>query len=77
MSPFGGFIMPIQYTNIVDEHQAVRHSCGVFDVSHMGEVLIAGRDAARYVNHLFTNDVADMPAQFPAQYPLIPLEISL
>ena len=62
MSPFGGFIMPIQYTNIVDEHQAVRHSCGVFDVSHMGEVLIAGRDAARYVNHLFTNDVADMPA---------------
>ena len=39
MSPFGGFDMPIQYSGIVDEHQAVRTACGVFDVSHMGEVL--------------------------------------
>ncbi len=61
MSPFGGFIMPIQYTNIVDEHQAVRQNCGVFDVSHMGEVLICGADAERYVNHIFTNDVIGMP----------------
>lgn len=61
MSPFGGFIMPIQYSNIVDEHHAVRQSCGVFDVSHMGEVLITGVDAERYVNHIFTNDVRDMP----------------
>ena len=61
MSPFGGFIMPIQYSNIVDEHQAVRQACGVFDVSHMGEVLITGADAERYVNHIFTNDVRDMP----------------
>ena len=57
ISPFGGFDMPIQYTNIVDEHQAVRQACGVFDVSHMGEVLISGKDAERYVNHIFTNDV--------------------
>ena len=57
MSPFGGFDMPIQYSTIVDEHQAVRQSCGVFDVSHMGEVLISGPDAERYVNHIFTNDV--------------------
>jgi len=49
--------MPIQYTNIIDEHQAVRQACGVFDVSHMGEVLISGADACRYVNHIFTNDV--------------------
>ena len=62
MSPFGGFDMPIQYSGIVDEHQAVRHACGVFDVSHMGEVLVTGRDAERYVNHLFTNDVAVIPA---------------
>jgi aminomethyltransferase len=57
ISPFGGFDMPIQYTNIIDEHQAVRQACGVFDVSHMGEVLISGADACRYVNHIFTNDV--------------------
>jgi len=61
ISPFGGFDMPIQYSGIVDEHQAVRTACGVFDVSHMGEVLITGADAERYVNHLFTNDVKDMP----------------
>jgi aminomethyltransferase len=61
MSPFGGFIMPIQYSNITDEHQAVRQACGVFDVSHMGEVLITGPDAERYVNHIFTNDVKDAP----------------
>ena len=57
MVPFGGFEMPIQYTNITDEHQAVRNACGVFDVSHMGEVLVSGTDAERYVNHIFTNNV--------------------
>ena len=61
MSPFGGFDMPIQYSGIVDEHQAVRTACGVFDVSHMGEVLITGPEAERYVNYIFTNDVAGMP----------------
>ena len=57
ISPFGGFDMPIQYSNITDEHQAVRQHCGVFDVSHMGEVLVSGIDAERYVNHIFTNNV--------------------
>ena len=57
ISPFGGFDMPIQYSGIVDEHQAVRQACGVFDVSHMGEVLVSGPEAERYVNHIFTNDV--------------------
>ena len=61
ISPFGGFDMPIQYTNIIDEHQAVRRHCGVFDVSHMGEVLVSGKDAERYVNHVFTNDVRNIP----------------
>ena len=61
MSPFGGFDMPIQYSGIVDEHQAVHQACGVFDVSHMGEVLITGNDAERYVNHIFTNNVIGMP----------------
>ena len=62
MSPFGGFDMPIQYSGIVDEHQAVRTACGVFDVSHMGEVLISGADAERFVNHIFTNDITRIDA---------------
>lgn len=57
MSPFGGFVMPIQYKGIVEEHNAVRNACGVFDVSHMGEVSVTGADAERFVNHIFTNDV--------------------
>ncbi len=61
MQPFGGFDMPIQYTSIIDEHNAVRQHCGVFDVSHMGEVVITGEDAERYVNHIFTNDVTNAP----------------
>ena len=61
MSPFAGFDMPIQYTNITDEHQAVRTACGVFDVSHMGEVTVCGVDAERYVQHIFTNDVKGAP----------------
>ncbi len=52
--------MPIQDKGIIDEHQAVRTDVGVFDVSHMGEVRITGADAMRYVNHIFTNDIATM-----------------
>ena len=58
ISPFGGFDMPIQYSTIIDEHQAVRNDCGVFDVSHMGEVTVKGKDAERYVQHIFTNNVS-------------------
>ncbi len=58
ISPFGGFDMPIQYSTIIDEHQAVRNDSGVFDVSHMGEVTVTGPDAERYVQHIFTNDVS-------------------
>lgn len=60
MSPFGGFDMPIQYAGIVEEHNAVRNACGVFDVSHMGEVIITGADAEKYVNHIFTNDISGL-----------------
>ena len=62
MSPFGGFIMPIQYAGISQEHMAVRTKTGLFDVSHMGEVTVRGKDAERYVQHIFTNDVAGIPA---------------
>ena len=61
ISPFGGFEMPIQYEGITEEHNAVRTDCGVFDVSHMGEVNISGPDAERFVNHIFTNDIAGAP----------------
>ena len=61
MSPFAGYDMPIQYSNITDEQVAVRTACGVFDVSHMGEVSVKGPDAERYVQHIFTNDVKGAP----------------
>ena len=61
MSPFGGFEMPIQYAGIAPEHTAVREHVGLFDVSHMGEVTIRGKDAERYVQHIFTNDVTGAP----------------
>ena len=57
MSPFAGFMMPIQYSGITEEHVAVRTKVGMFDVSHMGEVFISGPDSERFVNHIFTNDV--------------------
>src|SRR5215471_14309681 len=46
MVDFGGWDMPVQYSGIIEEHQAVRHAVGVFDVSHMGEIEISGPDAA-------------------------------
>ena len=61
MSPFGGFDMPIEYSGITEEHLAVRRACGVFDVSHMGEVEVSGPDAERFVQHIFTNNVAGAP----------------
>jgi len=60
MSPFGGFMMPIQYSSIISEHNAVRTAAGMFDVSHMGEIFISGPDAGKFVNHIFTNDVSGM-----------------
>ena len=61
ISPFGGFDMPIQYSNIVEEHNAVRQACGIFDVSHMGEVLVTGPESEKFVNYIFTNDITDAP----------------
>ena len=61
MSPFAGYDMPIQYKGITEEHNAVRHNVGVFDVSHMGEVRVKGADAEKFVNHIFVNDVTGAP----------------
>lgn len=64
MSPFAGFDMPIEYAGIDFEHTSVRKAAGVFDVSHMGEVLIEGNDAEKFVNYIFSNDVtAIVPGQ--------------
>ncbi|MBQ9400089.1 MAG: glycine cleavage system aminomethyltransferase GcvT [Bacteroidales bacterium] len=62
MSPFAGFDMPIQYTGIIDEHNAVRKDVGMFDVSHMGEIFVSGPDAMKFVNMIFTNDITPMEA---------------
>jgi aminomethyltransferase len=57
--PFAGYEMPVQYpTGITVEHKAVRESCGMFDVSHMGEVIVRGPDAIRFVASVTSNDVA-------------------
>jgi aminomethyltransferase len=57
--PFAGYEMPVQYpTGITVEHKTVRERCGMFDVSHMGEVIVRGPDAIRFVNSVTSNDVA-------------------
>jgi len=57
---FGGFEMPVQYSGIMDEHLAVRNRVGVFDVSHMGEFLVRGRDALQFLQSVTVNDVAKL-----------------
>jgi aminomethyltransferase len=60
MVEFGGWDMPIEYSGISDEHLAVRTRAGLFDVSHMGEIEIAGRDALAAVQHITSNDAAKL-----------------
>lgn len=60
MVPFASYLMPVQYTDIIEEHMAVRTKAGLFDVSHMGEVIISGNDALKNINYLFTNDFTSM-----------------
>lgn len=58
--PFAGYLLPVQYTDVIGEHLAVREKAGLFDVSHMGEVLISGPDALANINMLYTNDFTNM-----------------
>jgi len=58
--PFSGYEMPVQYTGIVDEHQAVRNSAGLFDVSHMGVSFFRGPNALNFVNSIITRDVSEL-----------------
>ncbi len=57
---FGGWMLPVQYSGIIKEHHAVRESAGIFDVSHMGEIYITGKDAATFADYLVTNDLSDI-----------------
>src|SRR5579864_4047495 len=55
--PFAGFLMPIQYSGIIEEHRAVRTAMGMFDLSHMGELEIRGAGAVDAIDALVTNDI--------------------
>lgn len=56
MIPFGDWIMPVQYSSIMDEHQAVRNNVGVFDISHMGQLVAVGPTAGTWLNEMLTNN---------------------
>jgi aminomethyltransferase len=55
---YAGWYLPVQYEGLVPEHEAVRNAVGLFDVSHMGEITVKGKDALAYVNYLMTNDIS-------------------
>ena len=60
MAPFGGWEMPIEYSGLTNEHMAVRSAAGLFDVSHMGEIEIAGADALAAVQRISCNDASKL-----------------
>ncbi|CEA04954.1 Aminomethyltransferase [Metalysinibacillus saudimassiliensis] len=64
---FGGWDLPVQFTSIKEEHDAVRNRAGLFDVSHMGEITVTGKDALPYLQYLLTNDIAKIAVN-QAQY---------
>jgi aminomethyltransferase len=55
--PFAGWLMPVQYTSIMEEHQAVRKNVGIFDISHMGQLIVEGSDTREWLNRMLTNNV--------------------
>ena len=67
---FGGWDMPVQYTGVIDEHNAVRNSVGIFDVSHMGEIFVEGPEAREYLQRVTTNDIEKLKIG-KAQYSLL------
>ncbi len=62
MVDFGGFLLPVQYRGIIEEHQAVRTTAGLFDVSHMGEFLVKGTNALTFLQYVLTNDMSRLEA---------------
>src|SRR3989440_6367444 len=70
MVPFSGWEMPLEYSSIAEEHMAVRTRAGLFDVSHMGEIEVAGRDALAAVQRISSNDASRLQVG-QAQYSLV------
>ncbi len=60
MIDFGGWMLPVQYESIINEHHAVRNAAGLFDVSHMGEVTVKGPGAREFIQNLITNDISGL-----------------
>ena len=60
MVPFGGWNMPVQYTNVIDEHMATRTQVGIFDICHMGEFVVKGKDSLSFLQKLVTNDISKL-----------------
>lgn len=58
--PFGGWLMPVQYSSIRAEHAAVRNAVGIFDISHMGELIVSGSGAGDWLNTMLTNNLAKL-----------------
>jgi aminomethyltransferase len=71
MVPFAGFNMPVQYEGVNIEHETVRNNVGVFDVSHMGEFLLKGKNAEALIQKITTNDISKIP-NGKAQYTCMP-----
>ena len=71
MAHFAGFEMPMQYSGVVNEHLAVRHKVGIFDVSHMGEILVSGPNAIDLIQYVFSNDAQNLDVG-QAQYGYMP-----
>ena len=71
MVHFAGFEMPMQYTGVLHEHLAVRHKVGIFDVSHMGEILVSGPNAIDLIQYVFSNDAQHLDVG-QAQYGYMP-----
>lgn len=61
MIEFGGWLMPVYYTNVIDEHITTRTKAALFDICHMGEIEIRGKDSFRLINWLITNDLKNLP----------------
>jgi len=60
MVPFAGWLMPVQYASILEEHQAVRNNIGMFDISHMGQLIVSGSGARDWLNTMLTNNIAKL-----------------
>ncbi len=71
--PFAGWLMPVQYTGLLDEHRTVRTAAGLFDLGHMGQVRVTGPDAQKFLQLVTTNDVSLLEPG-DAQYSLLPNE---